>query len=167
MDKANSGILVAEEKEVILLRVDGKGTHLTSHLFKRYVLQCLTENRKHFHVDLSQCSYMDSTFLGMMAGIGIKMKQQSLPAIKLVNINDRVRGMFESLGIDHLFEMIQQANVAANFSEVQGGGDSKDGKTREMLEAHEKLVEVSKANEAKFRDVIALLREEVRKTGGS
>lgn len=167
MEPPKTGILVAEEKEVILLRVEGKGTHLTSHLFKRYVHQCLSENRRQFHVDLSQCSYMDSTFLGMMAGIGIKLKERSFPAMKLVNINDRVRGMFEALGIDHLFELVQRAATSGEFKEVEGYANNVEGKARDMLEAHEKLVEVSTSNEAKFRDVIALLREEVRKTGGA
>jgi anti-anti-sigma factor len=162
-----SGIQVGQDGDVILVRVEGKGTHLNSHLFKQYLLQCLDEKRRLFQIDLSQCTYMDSTFLGMLAGFGIKMEQRSLPKIKLLNVTERVKGMIKGLGIDQLFQFAQEERKVPVLNELQGRNLSKEAKSREMLEAHEKLVQVAPSNDAKFRDVITLLRQEVKKSGAA
>ena len=159
MSEERSGIQVGEQGGVILVRIEGKGTHLNSHLLKQYFLQCLNENHRFFKIDLSNCTYMDSTFLGMLAGIGIKVKERSFSPIKLINAIERVRSMFESLGIDSLFEIIQKDHSSAPLNHLQGAEINEETRSREMLEAHEKLVEISPSNEAKFRDVIGLLRK--------
>ncbi len=163
MSEETSGILVGEQEAVIMVRVKGRGTHQNSYFLKQYLLQCLDENRHLFQIDLSHCTYMDSTFLGMLAGIGSKVKERPLPPIKLVNTTERVLGMIQGLGIDHLFQMVHEEHAKAPLNELRGNEISKETKSREMLEAHEKLVSISKTNEAKFRDVIELLRNKVGK----
>ena len=163
MNEETSGIFIGEQEAVTLVRVEGRGTHQNSHFLKQYLLQCLDENRHLFQIDLSHCTYMDSTFLGMLAGIGSKVKESSLPTIKLLNTTERVLGMIQGLGIDHLFQMIHEERVSVPLNKLHGEEISKETKSREMLEAHEKLVSISQANEAKFRDVIELLRHKVGK----
>jgi anti-sigma B factor antagonist len=163
MTEELSGIQAGEENGVVIVRVAGKGTHLNSHFMKKYLNYCLEQKRRDFELDLSQCTYMDSTFLGTLAGFGSKIKERGFPPMKLANATDRVRGMIEGLGIGILFEMVQKEIPSAELENLQGGKVSTDIKSREMLEAHENLVKVSHENEAKFRDVISLLREEVAK----
>lgn len=165
MTDALSGIQVGEDGAVTLVRVQGKGTHLNSHLLKQFLTQCLEVNKTVFHIDLASCTYMDSTFLGTLAGLGCKVKERAPGPIRLLNATDRVKGMIEDLGIDHLFEMAKDAASAPALNTLPVGEPNKGAKTQEMLAAHEKLVELSKANEAKFRDVIVILQEKVRKTG--
>ena len=165
MSDESSGILAGEEGGVILVQVNGRGTHENSHLLKQYLIQCLGEKRRAFQVNLSRCAYMDSTFLGMLAGFGSRARERSLPTMRLVNASERIRGMLESLGIESLFEFVTQQTAAASLHELRGPAVSKEEKSREMLEAHEKLVEISPSNAARFRDVIALLREKAGKTG--
>ena len=164
MSEENSGIQVSEGEGVVLVRVEGRGTHLNSHLLKQCFQLCLNENRRSFGIDLSHCVYMDSTFLGVLAGLGIRVKEHSLSPIQLLNPTDRAREMLENLGIDHLFEVIHTDPPAVLFTDVRGNALSKDAKSHEMLEAHERLVELSRDNEARFHDVVALLRKKVGKS---
>ena len=164
MSEEPSGIQAGEVGDVILIHVEGKGTHLNSHLLKQYFLQCLDENHWFFQIDLSRCNYMDSTFLGMLAGVGSKVKERSLPPIQLINPTERVRGMLESLGIDHLFEMTQGDISSIPLNPLPEHKISKEAKSYEMLEAHEKLAEVFPRNKARFSDVIALLRKKSSKS---
>ena len=164
MSEQHSGILVGKQGDITIVRIDGKGTHLNSHLLKQYLLQCLEEKLQHFCIDLSQCIYMDSTFLGTLAGIGIKVKERSLPSIQLLNPTERVQNMLEGLGIDHLFEIATQKETSKSLAPLEGKNVSQQEKAKEMLDAHAKLVEISPTNEAKFRDVITILREKVEKS---
>ena len=163
MSLIHSGIFGGNQNGTVLIRIEGKGTHLNSHLLKQYVLQCLEEKHAIFQIDLSHCTYMDSTFLGTLAGLGSKIKERSLPPMKLLNITDRVLGMLQSLGIDHFFEVIHQPTTDMPLKGLQAKEPSKEEKARQMLEAHEKLVSISGANEVKFYDVIELLRQKVNK----
>jgi anti-sigma B factor antagonist len=163
MSAETSGIQAGQENGIVIVRVVGKGTHQNSHFLKKYLHQCLQSNHKNFELELDQCTYMDSTFLGTLAGFGSKLKEKSLPLMKIVNATDRVRGMIEGLGISILFELIQRNAPTQDLKDLQGGKISVDVKSSEMLEAHETLVKVSHENEAKFRDVISLLKDEVAK----
>ncbi len=159
MSEENSGILVGQKGNVTVVRIMGKGTHLNSHYLKQFLLQGIGEKPRAIHIDLSQCNYLDSTFLGMLAGLGCKMKERSLPSIRLINGTERIIGMLEGLGIDRLFELVKEQAAADGLKELKTASLSLEERSREMLEAHEKLVEVSPQNEVKFRDVIALLHE--------
>ncbi len=163
MSEENSGIQAGEHGGVVFVRVDGKGTHLNSHLLKQYLLRCLDRSSRDFQADLSRCNYMDSTFMGMLAGIAGKIKERSLPPMKLVNPTERVREMLECLGIDHLFQMVHEKRSTEPLAQLSGPGINKEARSQEMLQAHEKLVEIAPANEARFRDVITLLREKTQK----
>jgi anti-sigma B factor antagonist len=164
MSEESSGILVGEEGTTVFVRVEGRGTHLNSHLLKEYMLGCIDQTNRNFQIDLATCVYMDSTFLGMLAGLGIKVQERSKKPIRIVNVNERVLGMLQGLGIDHLFAMSPSATTKLDLTKLSGQEISKDAKSREMLEAHERLVKVAPTNNAKFRDVIALLKEKVRRT---
>jgi anti-sigma B factor antagonist len=165
MNQENSGIQAGEDNGLVVVRILGKGTHQNSHFLKKYLNHCLEQKKGKIQIDLSACTYMDSTFLGTLAGLGGKMKEKGLPPITLANATERVHGMIDALGIGLLFEMKQTGAPVADgkLEDLQKTAVSQDVKAREMLEAHQKLVEVSRENEAKFKDVIALLREEVSK----
>jgi anti-anti-sigma factor len=160
-----SGILAGEMNGTIFVRVEGRATHLNSHLLKQFVSSSIEQKRGPYQIDLSKCTYMDSTFLGMMAGIASRAMGHSLPPIKLVNPTERVRGMLENLGIIHLFEIVQGPTDPAVVKKIEGKAVSAEEKTRDMLEAHQTLVSISKDNEVKFRDVIALLQEKMQNPG--
>jgi anti-sigma B factor antagonist len=164
MPSEESGIQVGEMEGVVFVRVQGRGTHQNSHLLKQYMLSCLEEHHRLFQIDLCLCNYMDSTFLGMLAGLGIRVKDRSLPQIQLSNVNERIRSMLEGLGIDHLFSISTESETQKNLTHLTGEDLTKDAKSREMLEAHEKLVSISSHNEAKFRDVLVLLREKTKRS---
>ncbi|MDD2710220.1 MAG: STAS domain-containing protein [Verrucomicrobiae bacterium] len=163
MSEENSGILVGEDENSVVIRIQGRGTYLNSHLLKEYLTYCLGQSCRDIQLDMVNCTYMDSTFLGMLASVGSKNLAHSLPPIKVMNPTDRIRGMLENLGITHLFEVVKGMAVEADLKPLPSQEPDKADKSREMLEAHEALVAVSKGNEAKFKDVIALLKEKVRK----
>ncbi|MBI4024590.1 MAG: STAS domain-containing protein [Verrucomicrobia bacterium] len=167
VSEENSGIKAGQQGDDTLIRVEGKATHTNSHLLKQFMLQCLDENRRNFRMDLSRCTYMDSTFLGTLAGLGGKVRERTGSAIKLLNPAERVRGMLENLGIIHLFETVNETDRAEPLQDLGGKDVSNEARLRGMLEAHEKLAAVSSANEEKFRDVIEFLKEKVRKNSPS
>ncbi len=62
-------------------------------------------------MDLTECVLMDSTFLGVLAGLGLKMSggkkaEEQEHSIELLNPNPRIAELLENLGVLHLFHVI-------------------------------------------------------------
>ena len=65
----DSRLEIGRWDEGFLIRVVGHGTLNTSPAFKEFVIQCLAHRGARVVVDLSDCEYLDSTFLGCLIGM--------------------------------------------------------------------------------------------------
>ncbi len=71
MSEAAKGISVNCAGQNVHVRVVGRGTFQNGQPLRRYAQDMLTQGCDQFFVDLNQCQGMDSTFLGVLAGIGL------------------------------------------------------------------------------------------------
>ncbi len=121
---------------------------------------------RQFVIDLENCELMDSTFMGTMAGIALRLRELGSGSLTVLRANERNTSLLENLGLDHLFssslpEGTKDPSAAQPTDEIPPGPVAgADDERATMITAHETLVEVSPANEAKFRDVIELLKQE-------
>ena len=113
---------------------------------------------------------MDSTFLGVLAGFGLKMMpnegEQKDPSIELLNPNARIIDLLESLGVLHLFK-VSQGPVSlpedAQEHRHESVCSTKEEVTRACLEAHRTLMEINPQNAAKFKEVAQFLAEDLKR----
>src|SRR5713226_1135296 len=88
------------------VRIKGRANFTSSIDFKTLVNELTRQGRNYFVLDLSECVLMDSTFLGVLAGFGLKMLPPSSEpngrAIELVGANPRIAELLENLGVIHL-----------------------------------------------------------------
>lgn len=105
---------------------------------------------------------MDSTFLGVIAGLSRRLAGVAAPderPIELLNPTPRVVGLLDNLGVMHLFKVVRGANPMESTLQLcepeQAGHDVL---ARNSLEAHEILTEVCPANAERFKDVIHYLK---------
>ena len=161
-NKESSGILAMLEGDVVAIKVVGKGTHLNSHLLKQFFQQVFDQHIHRIQIDVGECSYMDSTFLGTLTGMALRTREKNLPPIQLVNLHQRIKDMLVNLGVDSYFEpggfQEQTANTMRNIS---GEPPDIEEKTQEMISAHEALIRANANNAAKFQDVITLMQKKL------
>ena len=124
----------------------------------------------YFVLDLTDCVLMDSTILGILTGFGLKQQQlqgEGKPGtVELLNPNERVAELIESLGVVSLFKFTRgQPGSPADLKEVtyESAQPSREETTRACLEAHEKLVAANPENAAKFKDVTRFLAEDLKR----
>ncbi len=116
---------------------------------------------REFVVDLGACELMDSTFMGTLAGVALRLREIGQGNLRAVNVNPRNASLLENLGLDQLFDVdtgpgpATPATVAAPIS-----SETSDQKET-VLEAHEALVAADSHNAVKFKDVIDYLRQEL------
>src|SRR3974390_484580 len=94
------------------IKITGRANFSSSIDFRTLVNELVQKGYKYFVLDLSECTLMDSTFLGVLAGFGLKMNasqnELTSPAIELRNPNPRIMDLLESLGVLHLFKVAQE-----------------------------------------------------------
>lgn len=157
-----TSIWVSQHQDNAYVRVKGKGTFQNAHFAKQFVGGMLKKGSHHFVFDLALCTYMDSTFMGMLAGVA-SMTKENHGDLMIVNPNTRILELLQNLGLDQVLTIRQEPVelTTSRFSPVQGEGQTKTEVSKIMLESHENLVAVDERNALKFQDVLTFLREKL------
>ena len=173
---SSSGVFVAWTEGDVFVRVIGRGTYQNAEPVRQFGKEWMDKACRCFHVDMAQCAWMDSTFLGVLAGLGLKLRARGQNGgLHLFNAGNHNLQSCQSLGLDQLArlesgppdsgtcllppESAYRKLPDTDLAELKKLRD-KAGTTRLMIEAHEALCRADERNEGKFRDVKQYLREE-------
>jgi len=160
-----STILVAHESETGFIRVLGKGSFKNAKLIKSFADSSRETGVNRFVIDLQQCKHMDSTFMGVLAGLASQQKKAELEAPKCVNLSPRNRELLETLGLDKIMNLATRSDESTDSDyeslETLAQEEDKKDSAKTMLEAHENLIDVDDRNVAKFQDVVKFLRHKL------
>ena len=160
-------LLVLVGNRFACIKIIGRANFSSSIDFKTLVNELLQKGCRYFVLDLSECTLMDSTFLGVLAGYGLKSAApangQDNLVIELLNANERVIELLESLGVLQLFKLAQGTARAEGLEACTTGAPTRQEVTRACLEAHQTLMGLSPENAAKFKEVAAFLAEDLKK----
>ena len=172
-----SKILVARNSNLGFVKVVGRGSFQNSGCLQTFYREMLKDGVNRFVIDLDACSYLDSTFLGTLLGLGLQLKNAGTGLLHILNASPRNLELLKNLGLDRLFHIDGRGvNGTSNGSATRvdvNGVMEKDlheiacpTPTREqaaptILEAHENLMEFDPRNVPKFKDVVEFLREDL------
>ena len=152
------------------VRITGRANFTSSIDLKTLVNELRQRGYDYFVLDLSECALMDSTFLGVLAGFGLKMNGAQNGAsergIELFNPSNRILDLLENLGVLHLFKVKQGGDTLPAQSEavpLTPCSPSKEEVKRTCLEAHQTLMEIHPENVSRFKDVAQFLAEDLKK----
>lgn len=164
-EPAKSIFLVDAYADPVLVRIEGRASFTNSSSLRDFFAEMLRQGKTRFVVDFQPCTSMDSTFLGVLAGVALELRRQTPPGVlTLARVGERNLELIRNLGL-HRLATVDAGNFPMNFG---GSALPLDVKTRTelenarlVLEAHESLISVDAANASKFQDVLAFLRNRV------
>lgn len=177
--KHEDALLVATCVSCAVIQVRGRGSFKSGPALKKFCLDVLEKGSPQIVLDMSMCTGMDSTFMGVLAGIALRMREKNGGGIVMINLTERHSELLQTLGLDRLLKTGTGAlssdaagQVArlteASSSRLQTGGSDRRTAFETMLTAHEDLVRVYPENQAEFQDVLTYLRKELdRNTAAS
>jgi anti-sigma B factor antagonist len=176
MNQGESGIFVLPAAPWVYVRVIGRGSFRNSRSLRAFAADMIQRGSRQFVLDLEQCGGMDSTFLGVLTGIGLSLRQENPPVtVHVIHAAPHSRDLLKSLWLDRLFSVKAGGAELPGFVPPAGAdlrklpdSDATGGiqplpreETREvMLTAHDDLVRADSRNAPKFAEVLKLLREE-------
>ncbi len=170
MNTPSARILVLLGEKFTCIKVIGRANFTSSIDFKTLVNELREKGCAYFVIDLSECALMDSTFLGVLAGFGLKMSagqtEPGASAIELLNPNARITELLENMGVLHLFKLTQGPLVLPEGTEARPypcANPSREEVTRACIEAHQTLMAINPANVGRFKEVTQFLAEDLKK----
>lgn len=150
----------------VWIRVEGRGSFQNSPALKEFCCRLIQVGRRKFIVDLKNCPAMDSTFMGTLAGLAIRLRDTGNGELWVVNRNTRNAELLAGLGLDPLFsdKPLPAEQVQACTQAIHHAADKTA--TREIMhEAHDVCVAVDPRNADKFKDVLEHLKASAARDG--
>ena len=167
----NAGtLMVAIFEDVVWIKISGRANFTASLDMKKVVTELWQRGYRRFVFEISECVIMDSTFLGVMAGIGLKFAEANQRgetcSVEIANPNTRIATLLEDLGVAHLFKIVNvKRQEDGKFEPLSRNGENapRVEVTRTCLEAHRILMGLNPENVGKFKDVTQFLAEDLKK----
>lgn len=166
-DPVKPAFLVDAYADPVLVRIEGRASFLNSGSLKDFFAERLKQGKTQFAVDFQNCTSIDSTFLGVIAGTALELRRQTPPgSLTLARVGERNLELIRNLGL-HRLAHVDPGQDGVDFAARPGATPLTDQARTEIesarlvLEAHENLVAADGANAAKFQDVLAYLRNQV------
>jgi anti-anti-sigma regulatory factor len=166
-------LLVSIVEETAYVRVKLRGSFKISPALKEFGQAAIEHGVHNIVFDMTECVGMDSTFMGVVAGLAFRLKRGSKGQIIMVNLTPRTRGLLATLGLDQLVQAYMAGCTPARYEKILAEGKresetaakpaSRQETAELMLEAHENLVELTPGNLPKFKDVLAFLKEDIQR----
>lgn len=164
-ETAKPVFLVDAYADPVLVRIDGRASFMNSGSLKDFFSEMTRQGKTRFVVDFFQCTSMDSTFLGVIAGAALELRKLTPSgSLTLARVGERNLELIRNLGL-HRLAVVDAGSFPMEFG---GGSQSLTDQARSeiesarlVLEAHENLISADASNAAKFQDVLAFLRNRV------
>jgi anti-anti-sigma regulatory factor len=149
--------------------VEGKGNFLNSGSLKEFAQEMVNRGYREFIIDLERCAMMDSTFMGTMAAVALRLKELGQGHLHVIHCGERSRQLLTGLGLDQIFDIRSNGSAAPQCQmmkeDARDGADAeKKERAETMLEAHEALCEAAPENLSRFKDVLDYLKQDLHQT---
>ncbi len=175
MDSGNNSdnLTAAYAGGTAIIRVEGRGSFKISPPMKQFIHKVIDDQAaEKILIEMSQCTGMDSTFMGLIAGIACYLKSKPEIQFELINLSERNKKLLVTLGVDRVVTYSMSATeeqqsllnrLSGTVQSLKSDQNSKLESAKTTLEAHETLVDINPDNLIKFRSVLEYLQDDVRK----
>ena len=152
-------ILAAQENGAYVIRMIGDVRLTLSTTIDEY-FQKMYEDPSFVSVwvDLCEVEGIDSTTLGLLAKLALTVKKKFGFTPAIYSRNSGINRLLKSMGFQRLFELHEEVcgstECTKQIPSVEG---SEETVKLKVLEAHRVLMELSEENNARFKDLMAVL----------
>ena len=150
----------------ILVHICGRANFLNCSPLRTFFRKMVAEGNYDFSLDFKHCEGMDSTFLGILAGLAIDT-QRSDPkgSVALTGLGERNLELVKNLGLHRIVDIVENTNdqtskPSEEVERLTQESQTEDEKKEMLIGAHEDLVKIDESNLAKFQDLLTFLKNE-------
>lgn len=165
MEQSSDDLQAAIDGDKIFIRVTGRGSFKVSATLKQFISEITAKQPvTQVVLDLNDCIGMDSTFMGVLAGLSGRLKKTG-QSLELINLSEKNAKLLATLGVDQVIAHYSHAHGHSTPEQPAETLPVEDATKKELaetaLQAHENLVNLSEENRPRFKRVIEYLKEDV------
>ena len=162
MEKTN--VSISRSNDGYSVVVDGRATFECSPPIRSLANNLASDAVRRVTIDLKTCSWMDSTFMGTLAILGLNAKKNEV-ILNVLNADEKNIKLLKELGIYKLFVFgpgDPPSSSEASKEAISPLGDKKQEVAKTVLEAHETLMSMDEKNVSKFKKVVELVKKDIK-----
>lgn len=164
---SDTSYLVARLGKTVFIRSVGLANMKNAPMLDAFLREELAQGVSLVCVDLSTCSGMDSTFMGLLVGFSqelVRLRGQ----LVVVNPTAQNLKLLDMLGVSEVLAVVAQTDPAElEFVVIPANPAVSPLQRLEIIKrAHQHLVSLNESNEAKFASFIAALEGDLKKRAG-
>jgi len=157
---------VAIGKRAVLVRVSGMASMTNCLCLRDFLDEMQASSHSFIIIDLTRCTGMDSTFMGVLAGAASYVKAGRKTGVAVVNAGKPLVKLLESVGISELVfvdpDPFEMADVEFLHLEDRAGEEERLALIRT---AHQHLIKAGAHNAKIFGPLLRQLEVEMKKRG--
>jgi anti-anti-sigma factor len=144
------------------LRVVGRVTMNQCPAVRQWADHCLTQNVQRLSVDLSGCTYMDSTFVGTLLALYRRFKDRQQGGLTIIAPSPACKQVLQQMHLLEIFRLGEQpADGGESWSDLPREGDRPSAMLRQVVSAHQELASLPGEVGENFRGIAKELTAEM------
>ncbi len=162
----NDGVLYAFTDSSCIIKLVGAVKYTTIAAdFERFIDELVErEDVTSVVIDMRECTYIDSTDLGILARITISQTQKGAQQpILLYTEGSDIGAILNDVGFGRVFNMMLDHELASvDLQKIEANGSKDDLEVAKMmLNAHQLLIDLDDGNGEKFSTVVDIMKQNV------
>lgn len=158
-------LIISDRDGVYMIKVSGRATFECAPALRNLAKTLENTSFSAIRIDLSQCQWMDSTFMGILAMLALRAKKTGAE-IFVHNAGKQNTELLYGLGLKKLFQFVDDEIApvdGANVAAPAAGDSNPSSYAHTVLEAHETLMDVDEGNVQKFDKVVSLVKQDLER----
>lgn len=159
---SNAEIFVSKEDNAYKVKVVGRATFAVGPTLRNLVQRIESDaENKNVSIDLGKCTGMDSTFMGILAMLALKIKDEKR-SIQIANANEANQKLLNGLGLNKIFEYTDTSeDEKHNWGKEENKSTTLKENAETVLQAHKSLIETDTSNVEKFQKVVDAVEKDI------
>lgn len=153
MSVAHSRILGCRTESTVRIRIDGRGLAAHCTAIREFTAAALDDGARDVHVELGECEYCDSTFVGTLLRLKTAAARAGGGDVRIVAPSPEADAVLRKMGLLRLFEVVDDASPEADWQSI-GEHDTSSREFKEnIVEAHRELADSSDDMKAIYESI--------------
>lgn len=170
MSESSGSLMATLERSTAVVRVRGRAQAHQCPAFRRFAEEALSGRAQQLQIDLSECDYFDSTFLGTLLHLRKTPGQDGGSMLTLVAPSEQCLQILGRMGARSLFR-IDSGRSPDNTSEWHVLPEEQPGQCgldfkRNVVEAHQELAQVDGPMQDKYRVIAEMAAQDLAAAQG-
>lgn len=153
-------VFLSDRDGIYSIRVKGNASFACAPPLRELAKKLAAEQFAGLKIDLEECTWMDSTFMGMLAMLGLNAKKKGAPA-EIYNASEQNEKLLCGLGLKKVFTFKTGEFAAEGGVSAASNESTPEGRARNVLDAHQTLMDIDEGNVQKFEKVVEYVKKDI------